>query len=513
MGSYRNPILPGCHPDPSICRAGDEYYLVTSTFEYLPGLPIHRSRDLVHWELVGHAIHRPDQLDLSAAASSRGLFAPTIRCHDGRFFVVCTVVRGDGDDAPAGHFVVSATRPEGPWSDPIWIGGVTGIDPSLTFDGDRIWLCGTREADAPRWDGQTEVWVVELDPVSFQPVTQPETIWCGALVGAVWAEGPHIRRHPDGGWLLVAAEGGTDRDHAVAVAYADRITGPYRGDPGNPRLTHRHLGESVDIVNIGHADLVDAPDGRTWAVVLGTRIADGRNALMGRQTHLVPVTWEEGRPVFAPGAGRVLHEVTADGVPDQVAAASVVLDTFEAGRLDPAWNGVRWHPVEFADLESRPGRLRLTATDHEPTTVARTAFLGRRLPAADVDIRVVLEPPTARTRAGLLLRTGEAAHLELSIDHEGAARLVLVSDAGRAVLAEQGIDPLRPVELVLQVRGHTADAFAAGIRLGTADLASLATGRPGWFVGSWVGPFAVGEGTVDIDLVELTVLHPERTPA
>jgi xylan 1,4-beta-xylosidase len=216
MGQYRNPILPGCHPDPSICRAGDSYFLVTSTFEYLPGLPVHRSTNLVDWELIGHVVH--DELDFRDIPSSRGLFAPTIRHHDGRFYVVCTLMEGVGR---SGHFIMTATDPAGPWSEPTWLDDVPGIDPSLTFDGDRVWLCGTRLAEPARWEGQTEVWLRELDPVTLQPIDEGRIIWGGALNGARWAEGPHLLPRQGGGWMLLAAEGGTARDHAVCVAYAD----------------------------------------------------------------------------------------------------------------------------------------------------------------------------------------------------------------------------------------------------------------------------------------------------
>lgn len=200
-----NPVLPGFHPDPSVCRVGEWTYLVTSTFEYLPGLPVHRSKDLVTWEPVGHVIDREGMLDLSGVADSRGLYAPTIR-HDGeRFYVVCTVVGGDSRE---GHFVCVADDPAGPWSDPVWWDGVAGIDPSLLFDGDDAWCMGTRLAAEPTHHDQTEVWVRRFDTATLTPVGAETVIWTGALKGAIWAEGPHLYGRDDG-YLLLAAEGGT----------------------------------------------------------------------------------------------------------------------------------------------------------------------------------------------------------------------------------------------------------------------------------------------------------------
>lgn len=506
-GRYRNPILPGCHPDPSICRVDDVYYLVTSTFEYLPGLPIHRSTNLVDWEPIGHAVHRPGQLDLAGIPSSKGLYAPTIRYHDGVFHVVCTVVSPLQGGVPSwpgrtGHFLVTATDPAGPWSDPVWFDGFDGIDPSLTFDGDRVWLCGNRLADPGLWPGQTDIWLTELDPATFAPIGEVHSIWRGAAAAAVWAEGPHIVAHPDGGWLLVAAEGGTNRDHSVCVAYADEITGPYASDPGNPRLTHRHLGDRTPIADIGHADLVEASDGRWWATVLGIQTLDGHNGLLGRQTHLVPVEWERGRPLFAPGVGRVESEMDAAGVPDQRPAPTVWHDDFDAPGLDLAWTAPRVLPTTFADTAARPGCVRLTATPTEPSGLGTLAFLGRRLPAHRIRATARIELAGA-VRGGLLLRTSEAAYLEVTVDHRGVARAMLAADGVVQTVGEVSGIPTSGVDVTIDVDGLSARLEVAGAPLGAVDLRPLASGRPSMFVGSWIGPVAIGTGVVDVDRVTL----------
>ncbi|WNM27086.1 family 43 glycosylhydrolase [Demequina capsici] len=499
MGTYANPILDGCHPDPSVCVVDGAYHLVTSTFEHLPGLPIHRSTNLVDWELIGHVIDRPGQIDFTGIAGSKGLFAPTIRHHRGTWYVVCTHVPGDREQPrEAGHFVCTATDPAGPWSDPTWLPGLPGIDPSLTFDGDDIWLCGTALQDDGLWDGQCDVWLTRLDPDSLLPIGEPTVLWRGALQGAGWAEGPHLVRRPDGGWMLVAAEGGTDRDHAVCVAYSDTIEGPYAGDPGNPRLTHRHLGAAEAIQNVGHADAFEAIDGRWWVVALATRVLpDGANSLCGRQTQLVPATWEDGRLVIAPGSGRVHRQVTADGVPDQAARDSSPVDLLAGSRLDPGWNGVRWHPGEFATLEG--DAVVLTATPDEPTAVGRTAFLGRRVPTDECTLTatVSLTPGDAELRAGLLLRTSESAMVEVSTNREGELRVTTVDESETQQVAHRAHGSA-PVTLTMRLRGHTLDILVDEEALATVDVTPLATGRPGWFMGSWWGPVAVGEGTARV---------------
>lgn len=510
MGRYRNPVLPGCHPDPSICRVGDEFFLVTSTFEYFPGLPIHHSRNLVDWELIGHAVHRPEQLDLSTVPSSAGLFAPTIRHHRGRFHVVCTVVHGAGRQ---GHFLVTATDPAGPWSDPIWFDGIEGIDPSLTFDDGRVWLCGTR-LESTEAEGRTVVWLRELDPDSFAPIGPEHLLWRGALAGARWAEGPHLYRR-DGRWLLVAAEGGTARDHAVVAAYADDITGPYLGDPGNPRLTHRDLGEAASIVNVGHADLVDDAGGRTWATLLATHTVDGVARLLGRQTHLVPVSWEHGRPLFAPGVGRVREIVDAAGVPDQAPPKPHLRDDFDGPVLGLDWNSLRTDGAERMSLVDRPGHLRLALGRTRPNEIGPLSFVGRRLPSLQARVATSVELPAdaATGAAGLMLRQSEDGHLALLVRADGAearvAEATLTAGGETRVVAAVSVASRGPVELAMQF-----DGFGVGLEasvdgrwshLGHADATPLSPDIAGGFTGAWIGMLAVGDGSghADFDWFEL----------
>lgn len=528
MTRVANPLLPGCHPDPSICRVGDDYYLVTSTFEYLPGLPVFHSRDLVGWEQIGHVVDRPGQLDYTGIASSGGLYAPTIRHHDGLFWLVCTLV--DQQDATrGGNFVMTATDPAGPWSDPVWL-DADGIDPSIFFDDDgRVWVHGTRLARDPQWHDQTEVWVRELDRTTLSLVGPEHVIWNGALKDVVWAEGPHLYRI-DGTYYLLAAEGGTEFHHAVSVARAEHVTGPYVGNRANPVLTHRHLGHGADVVGVGHADLVQAADGSWWATLLGMRTVGGYHYPLGRETFLVPVTWEDGWPVFAPGVGRV--PATVD-VPFASPPAQGAVPGSTSGAVGPGdlrWTSVRALPAEVAqprgdgwELPLRPGTL---------ADLDVPAFLGLRQQHLDLDLRVTLR---ARLRAGeevgLAVRQSERDHVRLAVtgtDDEadtgtetggGTTHVALVHrrDGVERTIGEATLRGVvgSGLTLTLRARGTEIELLAGlvgqePVSLGLADPRTLDSVATGGFLGLWLGVYATSNGRATDTVVQ--VEHVEYVP-
>jgi alpha-N-arabinofuranosidase len=254
---FTNPILAGFYPDPSICRVGSDYYLVNSTFSYFPGITVFQSKDLVHWRLIGHILDRPEQLNLDGQGVSRGIFAPSIRYHDGTYYVTCTQVdRG-------GNFIVTAKKPEGPWSNPIWIPEINGIDPSMFFDENARLPDGQGKAyilynsippdDKPLYDGHRTLRMYEFDLAKMKVVGNECILVNGGVdisKKPVWIEGPHILQK-DGWYYLIAAEGGTAEWHS----------------------TQRHLdpNRKFPITSTGHADFVQTKNGDWWSVFLGCR--------------------------------------------------------------------------------------------------------------------------------------------------------------------------------------------------------------------------------------------------
>ena len=385
--SFDNPVIPGVHPDPSVCRVGEDYYLVCSSFEYFPGVPLFHSRDLVHWRQIGNVLDRPSQLPLPAdSPASGGIYAPTIRHHDGRFWVITTNVDGGG------NFIVTAERPEGPWSDPVWI-DLPGIDPDLAWD-----------EDGSCWSAVHGVQICRIDPVAGKVLEGPLPAWPGT--GLQWPEAPHLFRVGEW-WYLLIAEGGTERGHTVAVARARSPRGPWEPCPTNPILTHR--GTDHPIQSTGHADLVTTPDGQWWMVLLATRprgYSPGFHVL-GRETFLAPVRWVDGWPQV----GTVNLRERAPGPPRPVAAAPN-RDDFDGDALDPRWISPRSRPDGSWSTTDRPGWLALHATgstlDHPGAT-----FLGRRQQFPESRTAVRMDPGSGR--AGLSVRLDEAHHYDLEV--------------------------------------------------------------------------------------------------
>ena len=306
---YTNPILAGFYPDPSVCRVGADYYLTTSTFAYYPGLPVFHSKDLVNWKQIGNAVNRPEQMDFTGAGVSRGLFAPAITYYKGLFYIVCTLID------KGGNFVITAKDPKGPWSRPAWLKNVDGIDPSLYFDEatDKAYIIYNSIApnDKPLYEGHRTIRIRTFDYKNLQAGDEEIIIVNGGTditKKPVWIEAPHIY-FVNGWYYLLCAEGGTGYNHSEVVFRSKSVNGPYESYSGNPILTQRHLDPSRKnpITTTGHADLVETPDGKWYAVFLGCRPYQGEHFNTGRETFMAPVHWKDGWPVITEGHDEVAY--------------------------------------------------------------------------------------------------------------------------------------------------------------------------------------------------------------
>ncbi len=518
-GQFRNPVLAGFYPDPSAVRVGDDFYLVTSTFGYFPGLPVFHSRDLVSWRQLGNAIDRPAQMPYGDGEElTRGLFAATISHHDGRFYIAntCFYCPGRG----MGNFVVTATDPAGPWSDPAWL-DVSGIDPSLFFDDDgRAWLVHN---DVPqgtqRYAGHRAIWLRRFDPdtlsltgdavqlvdAGVHPETNPEHV-----------EGPHLFKH-DGWYYLTAAEGGTGEQHAQMIWRSRTVSGPYEAWSGNPTLTQRDLDPArpAPVTSTGHAQFLEAPDGTWWAVFLATRPYRGNQYNLGRETFLLPVTWQDGWPVILPRGERVpmvsdRPALPADAQPQPTTGPMAWTETFRSGTLPPQW--LMLDPPTRAWFSTGADGLRLlpsaTPLARHGKAEGHPSYLGHRLQHHRATFGVTVDAGTldAGELAGLALLQNERHHLVAAIerDAQGGASLVVLQRAGEGDPANGQVLArilLTDVPAQVSFRFHLVAprldvdyAFAPGDWQPLAtdlDASGLSVDTAGGFIGNTFGPYAL----------------------
>jgi len=406
---YTNPILAGFYPDPSICRVGEDYYLVNSTFAYFPGIPIFHSKDLVNWKLIGHVITRTEQMDYTGLGVSRAIFAPTIRYHDGLFYVTCTFVGGKG------NFVVTAKNPAGPWSNPYWL-PIDGIDPSLFFD-DNGKAYITYNSSPPNnvslYNGHRTIRLNEFDYKNMKIVGDNKILVNGGTdisKKPSWIEGPHLLKK-DGYYYLIAAQGGTGADHSVVAFRSKSVDGPFVPYENNPVLININGDRKHPITSTGHADLVELPNGKWEAVFLGTRPYEADYFNTGRETFLTPVTWRDGWPILNAGNTMVLYhyplplaEKKDNTNTTKYSGNFSYKDNFNENNLKPDWTFLRDVKQAWYNLKSKRGYLSIKVRPETATGKMNPSFIARRQQHATftASTSLVFNPEFNNEKAGLL---------------------------------------------------------------------------------------------------------------
>lgn len=416
------PLLAGFHPDPTICRVGDDYYLATSSFEYFPGVPLFHSRNLTEWSQIGHILDRASQLVVQPGieGASKGIYAPTLRHHGDRFYLITTNM----NEIRRGHLIVHSADPEGPWSEPVYTSGAIGIDPDLAWDDDGT--CYLTWCDVVRHSISQAV----VDPLSGELLSEPKTLWAGS--GLANTEGPHLHRRGEW-WYLVVAEGGTHTGHGVSVARSRSISGPFEGHPSNPVFSHRSTAHPVQAT--GHADFVESGDGSWAAVHLGIRLRGTfpRFHVTGRETFIVGIDWVDDWPVFDEERFVVEPQDTA------------FEDSFD-GPLHLRWVGPGQDPAEFARTGSEGLSLRAERG---------TATLCTRIRDHEWSARAEL----AEGGGGLSVRIDEQHSFGIAVAG-GDVEVVQVVGSTRTVLASA--PAAAPCELVLSAEPAPQRSFRAG---------------------------------------------------
>lgn len=497
---YENPVISGFHPDPSVCRVGDDFYLVNSTFQFFPGVPVFHSQDLIHWELIGHCLTRRSQIALGEAEAGGGIYAPTIRYHDGTFYMIVTNVTSGG------NLIVTATNPAGPWSDPVWV-NQDGIDPTLFWDEETCYYVGT---------SQGSIVLFEIDPTTGEHLTETKPIWKGT--GGRWPEGPHLYKK-DGWYYLLIAEGGTELAHCVTIGRSRNIWGPYEGCPDNPLLTHCSLaGQDSIIQGLGHSDLVQAADGSWWAVCLGFRWPVGSHHLLGRETFLVPVTWEKGQwpvynnrqPLSTDMQCPTLPQVPlAEPSPTMTFSSATADKPFAEGRFDLRLNFLCNPVEENYSLTAREGWLRLTAGEKNLDEAGPSTFIGARQTAISQIARTVIDGSGLKEggRAGLTVYMGSRYHYDVAIVRKGGRYVAqMLYRLGNMAHVEKEVALDGPTaQLVVEAEPGIYRLNVNGGQVTVMDAHFLSSETAGGFTGIYFGAFCDGAPGSTADVQYLSV--------
>lgn len=406
---YFNPIFSGFYPDPSICRKGDTYFLVHSSFSYYPGVPIFYSTDLVNWKQIGHVLNRPSQLQLNEGIRlSGGIYAPAIEYNEynDTFYMITTSVDG------IGNFVVKTKDPmSNNWSDPIRLPNVGGIDPSLFFDDDgKAYIVHNDAPEGqPEWDGHRAVWIHNYDTEKDITFGEKKVILDGGVdrsTKPVWIEAPHIYK-VNNRYYLMAAEGGTSINHSEVILSSDHIKGPYTPFADNPILTQRDLAEPREdiVTSVGHADLVHTPEGEWYAVFLGCRPYEGNHYNTGRETFLLPVKWDNEYPIILEKGKPVPTVVQKENLKPSTSYYTgnfTWLDDFTSQDLANEWLFIRTPVDKWWNLSNK--QLEIDPINKNIFETLNPAFIGRRQQHLSFEIETELNfsPQNESEIAGLV---------------------------------------------------------------------------------------------------------------
>lgn len=504
-GQRYTPILQGCYPDPSICRAGDDYYLVCSSFAMFPGVPIFHSRDLVTWTQIGHVLDRPSQLKVGGAGASNGIYAPTIRycAHNQTFYMITT------QTTHLGNMMVKTRDPRQGWSDPIDL-HFAGIDPSIFFDDDgRAYIVHN---DAPKkalWSGHRAIRLWEYDLTADTLIAGTSRIIVDGGTRRerhpFWIEAPHLYKK-DGRYYLMCAEGGTGANHSEVVFMADSVGGPYREAPNNPILTQRHLDPArpFPVTCAGHTDVVDTPDGQWWGVFLGVRPNSEGHSLTARETFLLPVDWSGLWPVFQNGLVAIEPTITGGASPVNTGNFTLT-DSFPT--LSLLWVGERANPADFAQTGPDGLHIRPFAANITERKPLSAMWLRQMHGNFTFTATLVYQPQRESDLAGIASFQSRDANLVLGLTlREGRTTLVLARrwKGSTELLAAQPVSLKRgePIELRLTARGEQFQFAYALPRQPFTNLGPelkadfLTTELAGGFVGNMLGLYATSNNHI-----------------
>ena len=504
---FMNPIMAGYYPDPSICRKGDTYYMVNSSFGYFPGVPIFTSKDLVNWQQIGHVLDRASQFNFTGKEMSRGIYAPAISYNpkNDTFYMITTDVGG------VGNFFVKTKDPLKGWSEPILLPEIKNIDPSFLFDEDGKAYIVHNDAPEiePEWNQQRTIRIHEFDVATDKTIGKSKEIVRGGVNPAekpIWIEGPHLYKINDF-YFLMCAEGGTSTAHREVIFRSDNPWGPFEPAPVNPILTQKGLpqGRENMITSSGHADMIQTPEGDWWAVFLAVRPYDGKNMFnIGRETFLLPVEWENGFPI-----------ILRKGVPIPIVVKKknlqpvnhfnngnfTYINEFKDAKLDYSWVTIRTPEQTFFNLEK--GKLNIKPLPISIEEQKSPAAVVRRQQHSNFTVETQLKysPTTENDFAGLTLFQNDKFQFLFgeTITNGKTVLNIYRIEKTKQVIASvelQGKELKKSIKLKVEGKAGICNFYYSfdGKKWLTlfenADATNLSTQKAGGFIGTTIGLYA-----------------------
>lgn len=483
---YNNPIIKGFYPDPSVCKGKDTYYLVCSSFQYFPGVPLFESKDLINWKQIGHCLTRESQVKLEKISSSGGVFAPTIRYNSGKFYMITT------NNTTNQNFYVWTDNIYGEWSDPIFV-DQGGIDPSLYFEDDKTYFISNGTDDC----GISGIVQCEIDIETGKKLTTSRTIWTGS--GGRFIESPHMYKI-NGMYYLMVAEGGTEYGHMVTYARSDSLYGEFVGYKLNPVLTNRNLG-GYEIQGVGHGELIEDNEGNWWIIHLGFRQQGQWNQYhyLGREVFLSPITFGDDGWFTAGDNGTTTKSFTINNINKSILQNEKKHYTFENTDWDKEWCYLRIPSKK--NYRFYDNKLSLKGTEITLEEVGSPTFVGLR--QRDFNGEITCDLCLSEGEAGITLYMDENHHYDLAIQkNEKGYKAIKRLNIGDIKSVEETIDlNSNKVTLIINTKNNYYSFYIKAdgeeFNLGTAQTKYLSSEVAGGFTGVIIGLYAIGINCFD----------------
>lgn len=512
---FYSPILQGCYPDPSICKKGNDYYLVNSSFAMFPGVPIFHSTDLVNWKQLGYVLDRTSQLKVEDCGISAGIYAPTIRYNPNNdtFYMITTEICGG-----FGNIVVKTKDPMKGWSDPIKL-NFNGIDPSLFFDDNgKAYIVHNDAPEKPLYNGHRviKIWEYDVNTDKIIPGTDKIIVDGGVDITKkpIWIEGPHMYKK-NNRYYLMCAEGGTGGWHSEVIFVSDSVKGPFKPWANNPILTQRYFGDdrSYKVDWAGHADMVEGPNGKYYGVFLGVRPNEKGYVNTGRETFILPIDWSGEFPVFENGLIPLEAKLKMpQGVENNTGKDGFMpngnftfADDFTSPNLDYRWVGIRTPREDFVNVTKKGLQIVPFDANIKEVKPVSILFMRQQHQCFTANVTLNYKPLSSKDLAGITCYQSEKFNYVFGLTKKDNDYYIVLAKTARgetSIVDSKIIKVNTPITLQVKAKGNEYEFSYSLDRQNYNNVGGavsgdiLSTNVAGGFTGSMIGLYATSANDI-----------------